>query len=140
MMRAGMPTAVAPGGTGFSSTALRADARAIADGEAAQHLGAGADDHAAAQRGVALGALVQRGAAQRHALVDGAVVADLGGLADDHAHAVVDEHAPADGGAGMDLDAGEKARQVRDEAPQPAQAAPPAGMRPAVQISACRPG
>src|SRR5699024_8967473 len=37
--------------------------------------------------------------------VDGAVVPDLGGLAKDDAHAVVDEQPPADGGAGMDLDA-----------------------------------
>jgi hypothetical protein len=35
---------------------------------------------------MALGALGERGAAERHALVDGAVVADLGGLADDDAH------------------------------------------------------
>ena len=40
-------------------------------------------------------------------MIDGAVVADLGGLADDDAGAVVDEEVLADGGAGVDVDAGE---------------------------------
>jgi hypothetical protein len=40
------------------------------------------------------------------------VLADLGGLADDDAHAVVDEEAAPDRGAGMNLDAGEEAPQV----------------------------
>ena len=62
-------------------------------------------------RFVALGA----GAAQGHALVEVAVVADLRRLADDDAHAVVDEEALADLGAGVDLDAGEEAADVRDE-------------------------
>ena len=74
---------------------------------------------------MALGALGQRGAAERHALVDRAVVADLGRLADHDAHAVVDEDAPADRRAGVDLDAGEEARQMRDEARQPVQAVAP---------------
>ena len=82
---------------------------------------------------MALGALVQRGTAQRHALVDGAAVADLGGLAHHHAHGVVEEHALANLGAGVDLDAGEPAREVRDEAPQPLQAVVPAPVRGAVQ-------
>ena len=40
MMRAGLPTAVAPAGTGLQTTAL-ADAGAVAHREAAQHLGTG---------------------------------------------------------------------------------------------------
>jgi hypothetical protein len=112
-----MPTAVAPAGT--------ADRRVVADLEAAQHLGAGAHHHVAAQRRMALGALGQRGAAQRHALVDGAALADDGGLADHHAHAVIDEHPLGDGRARMDLDAGQPARELRHEAAQPAQVAHP---------------
>ena len=73
-----------------------ADARAVADRERPHHLRAGADDHVATERRMALGALRERRAAERHALVDGRVVADLGGLADHHAEAMVDEHAPAD--------------------------------------------
>jgi len=122
-MRAGLPTAVVvkpvpPG--------ARADARAFAYREAAEHLRVGADDHASRERGVPLGALRERSAAERDALVDGAVVADLGRLAHDDAHAVVDEHAPADHRARMDLDAGEEAPDVRDEAAEPAQPARPA--------------
>jgi len=77
--------------------------------------------------------LFQAGAAQRDALVERDVVADLGGLADHHAHAVVDEDALADDRARVDLDAGEPARQVRDEAPQPLQAVHPAPVRGQVQ-------
>ncbi|EWS56972.1 Molybdopterin adenylyltransferase [Methylibium sp. T29] len=55
----------------------RADPRPVADQETAEHLRVGSDDHALAQRRVPFGALVERGAAERHALVDGAVVTDL---------------------------------------------------------------
>ena len=129
-MWAGLPTAVAPAGTGLQQHGVRADLGVLAHGEAAQHLGAGADDDAALQGRMALGAAVQRGAAQGHALVDGAVVADDGGLADHHAEAVVDEDAPADGGARVDLDAGDDAREIGDEAAQPLQLARPARSAP----------
>ena len=46
-------------------------------------------------------------------MVEHHVVADLGGLADHDAHAVVDEEASADRRAGMDLDAGQPARDLR---------------------------
>ena len=42
----------------------------------------------------------------------------IGGLADHHAGAVVDEEAAADGGAGVDLDLGEEAADLRDHARQ----------------------
>jgi hypothetical protein len=54
-------------------------------------------------------------------VVERAVVADLGRLADDDAHAVVDEKAPADARAGMNLDAGQEPRQIAHQARQPAQ-------------------
>ncbi len=52
-------------------------------------------------------------------------MADLGRLADHHPHAMVDEQAAADGGAGMDLDAGQEPPDMRQEAAgQPPIAAP----------------
>ena len=92
-----------------------ADLDVVADADIAQHLGAGAHHHAVAQGGMALAFLVAR-AAQRHALVEQHIVADFSGFADHHAHAVVDEEAPADGGAGVDLDARQKAADLRDHA------------------------
>jgi hypothetical protein len=87
-----------------------------------------------------LRALVERGPAQGHTLVDRAVVADLRRLADHDAHAVVDEDAPADRRAGVDLDAGEKPRQMRDESPEPTQTVYPAPMRTPVQDERMQPG
>ncbi len=110
-----------------------ADLGTIADREAAQHLRAGADDHILANRRMALGTLVQRRAAQRDAVVDRAAVADLGGLADHHTHGMVEEHALADFGAGMDLDAGEPACNMRGETPQPGEAVVPEPVRRPVQ-------
>src|SRR3954469_23811615 len=73
--------------------------------DGAQHAGTRADDDAVPDRRMALGA-VQAAAPERDVVVEHHVVADLGGLADDDAHAVVDEEPPADGRAGVDLDAG----------------------------------
>ena len=55
------------------------------------------------------------GAAQRYPVVDGAVIPDLTGLAEHDAHAMVDEDATADSGAGVDFNAGQKAARVRDD-------------------------
>ena len=62
-----------------------------------------------------------RPSAERDPVVDHHVVADLGGFADHHAHAVVDEEPAPDGRAGMDLDAGEEARELRQHPGGPAQ-------------------
>ena len=48
----------------------------------------------------------------------GGTVADLGGLPDHHTHAVVDEDAPANDGAGMDLDAGDKPADLGNQTGQ----------------------
>ena len=56
-----------------------------------------------------------------------AVVPDLGGLADDQAHAVVDDQALADGGAGVDLDPGAAAAPLGDH---PRQEGQPVGIAP----------
>src|SRR5258706_2347146 len=63
-----------------------------------------------------------------------ALVADCRRLADHDAHAVIDEDAPADGGPRMDLDAGEEADPVRDEAREPGKAHRPQRVREAVQL------
>src|SRR5688572_19992928 len=112
---------------------VRTDPRAVADGEAAEHLGARANHYALAERRVALGAAIQRSAAERHALVNSAVVADFRRLADHYAHAVIDEDAPADLHRRMDLDAGEPAADVRAEAAGPAQAVRPQPVADAVE-------
>ena len=113
-MRPGTPTTVEWSGDRANHHRTGPDFHVVADPYVAEHLGARADHHVVAQRGVAL-ALLLAGAAQRHALVEQHVVADLGGLADDHAHAVVDEEAPADGGARVDLDARQAAADLREE-------------------------
>src|SRR3984957_12320808 len=56
----------------------------------------------------------EAGAAERDALVDEHVVADFDGLAEHHAHPMIDEQAPADCRAGMNLDASEPSRQLAD--------------------------
>lgn len=57
-------------------------------------------------------------AAQRYALVNRAAVADLRRFTDDHAHAVIDEHGFSDLRAGMNLDARQKANDLRKPARQ----------------------
>src|SRR5207247_8268994 len=84
------------------------------------HLRPRADDDSLPERRVAL-ALVPRGPAEGHAVVQGAVVSQFRSLADHDSHAVVDEHAPSHFCPGMNLDAGEKTRDVRHEAREPAQ-------------------
>jgi len=56
------------------------------------------------------------GSTQRDVLVDEHVVADLGGLANDNAHTVVDKNATADLGAGVDVNAGQGAINLRQKA------------------------
>src|SRR3546814_15585756 len=66
-------------------------------------------------------ALVPADTAERHAGIEGDVLADLRSFTNDHAHAVIDEKAPPDARARMNLDASEPARQIRVEARQPLQ-------------------
>ena len=56
------------------------------------------------------------------------IVTDDSGFTDHHAHAMVDEKPAADGGARMNLDTGQHARQMCREAAQPAKAVPPEPM------------
>ena len=59
---------------------------------------------------------VQTDTAQGNSLVDGAVIAHNGGLSNDNAAAVVDQNAVSELRARMDLDQGEKARDLSDQA------------------------
>ncbi len=93
----------------------RADAGVFAYGDVAQDVGVVADEDAVAEGGVAL-AVALAGAAERDALVEGDVAADDGGFADDHAGGVIDEEPPAEQRAGMDIDAGEEAGDLREHA------------------------
>ena len=72
-------------------------------------------------------------------MIQGDVVADFSGFAYDHSHAVVDEKTPADGGAGMNFDAGQKAADMRHQSPQPAQVPMPQPIRDAVNAQRMEP-
>ena len=77
-------------------------------------------------------AVALAGAAQRDALVHGHVAAYNGGFADDHASGVIDEEPPAQERAGMDVDAGKEARNLRENARRQAQLVTPEPVRDAV--------
>ncbi len=123
-MRAGMPDGRRSRRHVAHDDGVGADLGAVADQDGSQDLGAGADDDAAPERRVAL-ALVPGRAAQRNAVIERRIVADLRRLADHDSHAVVDENAPADRRAGVDLDSRQPAAPVRQPARQPAEVRPP---------------
>ncbi len=106
-----------------------ANARVVTDRDGSDDLRPGADHDVVLQSGMPLLA-TRRSAAQRHPLVEVAVLADLRRLADHHTHAVIDEEARADAGARVDLDAGEKAPEMREkprEQPEPGRVEPVRG-------------
>src|ERR1700694_1627904 len=61
-------------------------------------------------------AVLQARAAQCHALIKSAVTTDLRRLAENHAHAMIDEDARGDARAGVNLDAGKEAHDIREHA------------------------
>src|SRR4029077_7516748 len=79
-------------------------------------------------------------AAERHALVNGAAVTYFRSFADHHAHAVVDEDARAEPGAGMDLDPGERAAEVRGKAPEQLEPVQPEPARELVDVDRVQAG
>ena len=89
---------------------------------------------------MALGALVKRRAAEGHALVDRATVTDFGCFAHHNAHRVVKENARANLGTRMNLDARQKARQMRDKTAQPLKAVGPAPVGASMQDEGMQPG
>jgi hypothetical protein len=104
------------------------NARAVADSNGSENFRAGAKHYAVAESRMAL-AFVPRRAAECDAVIKRAVVADFGGLAYHHAHAMVDEEAPSDARARMDLDAGEKTPDMRNQTRQPSEARAPQPVR-----------
>jgi len=95
---------------------VAADDAVVADvGLAAQNGCASVDHHVAADVGVTLHALhgvavridLEALCTQRHALIELYVFSDDAGLANDNAGAVVNEEIVTDGGAGMDVNAGD---------------------------------
>jgi hypothetical protein len=104
-----------------------ADAGVFADGDVAEDVGGVADEDVVAEGGVALAADLAS-ATESNALVDRDVVPDDGGFANDDTHAVVDEEAAADDGAGVDLDAGPEAGDLGHEAGEELEAPAPEPM------------
>ena len=90
----------------------------------------GADRDVVADRGMPL-AFFFAGSTQSHTLVKRDIVADDGRLADHRAHAVVDEQTPSNLRAGMNLNPGEQARDLRNEPRQKAHAVAP---KPVAQV------
>ena len=124
---AGIPTSTESGGCVAGDDGVRADRRAGADSHGAEDLRTRANGHAVLDGRVALPA-VASAATECHAVVQHDVIADLGRLADHDAHAVVDEETASDGRAGVDLDAGEPASELRTGARDEARAPVPQHM------------
>jgi hypothetical protein len=100
------------------------DAAVVPDGDRAEHLGAGADHHAVADRGVTLAPLEAR-ATEGHALIEGHVATDVRRLADDHAGGMVDEQPASELGAGMDVHPGQNPGHRRPDPGQEPEAVVP---------------
>ena len=84
------------------------------------------------QRRVALH-LFPAHAAQRHVMIKGDVLADFCGFANHRRHAVINEEARPDGGARMDFDAGQPAREVADAPADQIETVAPEQMRQPVE-------
>lgn len=109
-----------------------ADAGVAADADVAEDFGASADDNVVAKRRVAFPGFLA-GAAESDALIEEAIITDFGGFADDDAHSVIDEKTAADGGAGMNFDAGEPASGLGNQAGDERDAGPVEGICKAVE-------
>jgi hypothetical protein len=126
-----------PGGTLWGQPHIAADGRALADGDAAQNGGPRVDDDVVFHDGMPCMAFDEVAfvvggealGAQRDGLIEPNALADDGGLADDDARAVVDEEGATDLGAGMDVDAGPRMRDVGDQTGQQRRAQPVQRMR-----------
>src|SRR5690606_22947644 len=95
---------------------VRSDAGSLADLDRAEDLRPRADHDARTDRRMSFLA-PKRGSAERDPLVDADAVTDLGCFSDHDAHSVIDDDFP-ELRSGMDVDAGEKARQFRNETRQ----------------------
>ena len=77
--------------------------------------------------------LFQRSAAQDNTLIEEDVISDFSCFADYHTHSVVDKKAPANRGARVDFNAGEKSVKVGDAASEGTGTGAPEEMGGAVQ-------
>src|SRR5665647_441547 len=109
--RGGNPGGDSPGRNVLDDNGVGADLHVVSDVHGTEDPGAGTDGDVVADRRMTLDAL-HRTTAEGDAVVHQYVVAYLGSLADDHTHAVVDEEAPTDLRAGVDLDAGDRPREL----------------------------
>lgn len=105
------------GGNRLQDDGIRADFHVVADRNPAEDLRPRPDDHMAAERGMALAALLPR-STKRHALKQGDVVSDLSRFSDHHTHAVIDKKSLTDLGGRMDLDSRQPAGQLGNRAGQ----------------------
>ena len=110
----GRPRRCASGGTSPGTTALAAMRALSPTVKGPSTLAPEPTSTLLPSGGVAL-ALVLAGAAQGHPLVEQAVVPISAVSPDDDAHAVVDDQAAADGGAGVDLNAGPEPAPLREK-------------------------
>ena len=117
----------------FDHHRVAADLGTITHFKSAQYFGTCTHHHIFPQSGVALGAFIERCSTQGHALVNGASVTDFCGLSHHHAHGMVKKDTVADFGSGVNLNTGEKARNVGNKTTQPLKAMDPARMRHSVK-------
>jgi len=103
------------GGNGMNDNRSCANLAMFTDRNVAQHLGSRANDNVIPDGGVAL-ALSLASAAECHALVEQHIIGDLGCLSNHDAHAVIDEKAASNPRPRVDLDAGERPANLRDDA------------------------
>ena len=124
---AGIPTSTESGGASRVTTAFAPTAEPAPIRTGPRIFAPAPTGHAVLDGRVALPA-VASAATECHAVVQHDVIADLGRLADHDAHAVVDEETTSDGRAGVDLDAGEPASELRTGARDEARAPVPQHM------------
>jgi hypothetical protein len=113
----------APGNANYSRAAwdgvhdygAGADFNIVPERDATKHSRPGADDNAVAESWMPFPALVAR-AAERDTLVQDHVVPNFGRFANDYSETMIDEQPFADYGPWMDLNAGQKTSQLRDDA------------------------
>ena len=95
----------------FCHHRIRTNLGAFAHGERTQHLRTSTHHHALLKGWMAF-AFGKRRSTQSDPLINGHVVMNFCSFADDHAHAVIYEYTPADGGARVNFNAGEKTPQL----------------------------
>src|SRR4051812_14591558 len=91
------------------------DTRALSDGHCSEDFGADADHDTVFDCRMAF-ATFFAGTTKRDALIHRDVIANHSRLADHDAHAMVDEDAASNFGAGMDLDPGHESTEMRNDA------------------------